>query len=120
MQQVLTRPGAAADGEDHDRLGAGERGGVVGVRLPDQDAGVRSGGRNLSERAGDGATDPGREDEHDRHETSGHVASAVGEVEPDGAGAVVGFSERERLYASIVHVPPSCTKIAVPITVTAE
>src|SRR5438552_7959338 len=120
MQQVLPRPGAAAHGEDHDRLGTGERRGVVSVCLPDQDAGVRSGGRDLSERTGNGPADPGREDEHDRHEASGHVASAVGEVEPDGAGAFAGFSERERLYASIFHVPPSCTKIAVPATVTAE
>src|SRR6266566_4087925 len=120
MQQVLARSGPAAHGEDHDRLGTGERRRVVGVRLPDQDAGVRSGGRDLSERAGDGPADPGREDEHDRHEASGHVASAVGEVEPDGAGALAGFSERVMLYASIFQVPPSCTKIAVPVTVMAE
>src|SRR2546425_12923213 len=120
MKQVLARSGAAANGEDDDRLGSREQRGVASVRFPDQDAGVRSGGRNLSERAGDGSADPGSEDEHDRHEASGHVASAVGEVEPDGAGAFAGFSERERLYASIFHVPPSCTKITVPVTVTAE
>jgi hypothetical protein len=89
VHHVVARSRAAADREDHDRLGAREGRGVARVRLPERDAGVRCDGGRGAERPGDGPADPRGQDEHDGEQTSGHEASEVGD-----AVEVAGLPER--------------------------